>query len=179
MPLPLFLARLSKLAMVAALAAFALLVAWNNLVDYGSNFAFVAHVLSMDTTFPDTALRHRAITAPALWHAGYGLIILGEALTGLAFAASAVLMARGLRGPGFAAAKGWAQLGAALGVLVWFLGFQVIGGEWFLMWQSATWNGQEAAFRFTTTILLVTLYVVLPESFGGAAGRRDRPPPPG
>ncbi|PHK95889.1 hypothetical protein CR162_06010 [Pseudoroseomonas rhizosphaerae] len=179
MPLPLFLARFSKLAMVAGLAAFALLVAWNNLVDYGSNFAFVAHVLSMDTTFPDTALRHRAITTPALWHAGYLLIILGEALTGLAYAAAALLMARGLRGPGFAAAKGWAQLGAALGFLVWFLGFQVLGGEWFLMWQSASWNGQEASFRFTTTLLLVTLYVVLPESFGGGGPGRAGPPPPG
>ncbi len=175
MPLPLFLARLSKLLMVAGLAGFALLVAWNNVVDYGSNFAFVAHVLSMDTTFPDNALRHRAITAPFLWHAGYWLIILGEALAGLAFATAALLMARGLRGPGFAAGKGWAQLGAALGFLVWFLGFQVLGGEWFLMWQSPQWNGQEAAFRFTTTLLLVTLYVVLPESLGGGARR----PPPG
>ena len=40
MPLPLFLARLSKLLMVAGLAGFALLVGWNNVVDYGSNFAF-------------------------------------------------------------------------------------------------------------------------------------------
>jgi predicted small integral membrane protein len=36
--------------MVAALAAFAFLVSYDNLVDYRSNYQFVQHVLSMDTT---------------------------------------------------------------------------------------------------------------------------------
>ncbi len=156
-------ARAAKLAMVAGLAAFALLVAWNNLTDYGSNFAFVAHVLSMDTTFPDSALRSRAITAPALWHAGYAAIILGEALTGACFALGAIAMARGFRGAGFGRAKAWVHAGAALGFLVWFLGFQVLGGEWFAMWQSAQWNGQESAFRFVAMILGVAIYVSQPE----------------
>jgi len=31
------------------------------------------------------------------------------------------------------------------------------------MWQSPTWNGQEPAFRFYVTILLVLLYVTRPE----------------
>ena len=38
------------------------------------------------------------------------------------------------------------SLGAALGFLVWFFGFLVVGGEWFQMWKSQTWNGQQAAF---------------------------------
>ena len=45
--------RLSKIAMIAALAAFAFVVAYDNIVDYNSNFDFVRHVLSMDTTFPN------------------------------------------------------------------------------------------------------------------------------
>ena len=44
--------RISKLVMVAGLALFALLVALDNVADYGSNEAFVRHVLAMDTTFP-------------------------------------------------------------------------------------------------------------------------------
>ena len=56
------------------------------------------------------------------------------------------------------------HLAAAAGFLVWFTGFMAIGGEWFLMWQSETWNGQDAAFRFYATILLVTLYVIQPDS---------------
>ena len=44
-------------------------------------------------------------------------------------------------------------VGAALGFLVWFFGFMVIGGEWAAMWQSKVWNGQEAAFCFSMTLL--------------------------
>jgi len=29
----------------------------------------------------------------------------------------------------------------------WYFAFLTVGGEWFLMWQSRTWNGQEAALR--------------------------------
>ena len=49
--------RLAKLLMVAALAAFAFLVTYDNIVDYGANYQFVQHVLSMDTTFPDNTLK--------------------------------------------------------------------------------------------------------------------------
>ncbi len=51
--------RLAKIVMVAALAAFAFLVAYDNIVDYGANYEFVRHVLSMDTVFPDDALKDR------------------------------------------------------------------------------------------------------------------------
>ena len=47
----------------------------------------------------------------------------------------------------------------ALGFLVWFFGFMIVGGEWYSMWQSPMWNGQEAAFRFYMTILAVLIFV--------------------
>lgn len=81
--------RLSKIVMCLCLAAFAFLDAFGNITDYGSNFAFVQHVLSMDTTFPGNALMYRSITNPALWTAGYWLIILGEALTCLLYLVAA------------------------------------------------------------------------------------------
>jgi predicted small integral membrane protein len=40
----------------------------------------------------------------------------------------------------------------------------VVGGEWFAMWQSKDWNGQEAAFRFYMTVLAVLIFVSLPDS---------------
>jgi predicted small integral membrane protein len=57
-------ARLAKVGMVASLALFTFLVTLDNIIDYGANFTFVHHVLSMDTTFSDDPLRWRAITAP-------------------------------------------------------------------------------------------------------------------
>lgn len=153
--------RLVKTAMVASTALFALLVAYNNVVDYGTNFEFVRHTLSMDTTFPNNALMGRAITSPALWSAGYAGIILAEAATGILLAIGAVQLARGIRAPAaqFQAAKKYALIGVGLGFVLWFTGFMVVGGEWFAMWQSKTWNGQQAAFRFYVTLLAVGIFV--------------------
>jgi predicted small integral membrane protein len=67
--------RLCKIALVAAIALFFTLVAFGNITDYSSNWQFVRHVLSMDTIVPDSKLRWRAITDPALQQAGYWLII--------------------------------------------------------------------------------------------------------
>lgn len=153
--------RLAKIAMTGSLAAFALLVAFNNLTDYGSNFLFVRHVLSMDTTFAGNRLLYRAIEAPLAWHLSYALIIAGEAATGIVLTAATVALSRALRAEGrvFERAKMLVHLGVMLGFLVWFSGFLVIGGEWFAMWQSKIWNGQEPAFRFFLTMIAVLVYV--------------------
>jgi predicted small integral membrane protein len=39
----------------------------------------------------------------------------------------------------------------------------IVGGEWFQMWQSAIWNGQEAAFRCYMTILVLLIFVNQPD----------------
>ena len=159
------IARGAKTVMVASLGAFGLLVAFNNLTDYGSNFAFVRHVLSMDTTFGGNRLLWRAVPMHWAWHLAYGAIILGELLTGLLFVLAAIEMARAFRADavGFAAAKRLVPAATGLGFLVWFFGFSVVGGEWFAMWQSQVWNGQQPAFRFYISMLAVCLYVQQPE----------------
>jgi predicted small integral membrane protein len=158
-------ARRAKIVMTLGLALFAFLVTFTNLVDYGANYPFVQHVLSMDTTFRSPATAGRAITAPWAWTAAYGLIIAGEALTCLLFLAAGwrLFLARNAPALRFNRAKSLVHLAATAGFLVWFVGFMAIGGEWFQMWQSETWNGQESAFRFYATILLVLIYVALPD----------------
>ena len=153
--------RYAKIVMTLALAAFAFMVTFNNITDYGSNFAFVQHVLSMDTTFPGNSAMYRAIETPMLWHAGYWLIIAGEGLTFVLLLIGGLQMlgARGQTAAAFQVAKKWTIAGAAVGFLVWFFGFMVVGGEWFLMWQSDTWNGQDAAFKFYMAILGVLIFV--------------------
>ena len=119
----------------------------------------------MDTTFPGNALLYRRITSPILWQAGYALIIAGEGLTGVTLAIATLSLARHLRSDRtrFNRAKRFVFVGATLGFLVWFFGFMVVGGEWFSMWESAKWNGQEAAFRFYITILAVLIFVNQPD----------------
>ena len=156
--------RHAKLVTTALLALFAALVAFNNLTDYGANFAFVRHVLAMDTIFPDSRARWRAIDAPALWHAAYLIIIALEGLTAalLGWGALAMWRARRASASAFARAKQWAVAGALAGFVLWFAGFMLVGGEWFLMWQSREWNGQEAAFRLC--IMLLGLMIFLSQS---------------
>jgi predicted small integral membrane protein len=169
--------RIAKVVMIASIAVFALLVAFDNLTDYETNYTFVRHVLSMDTTLPGTALLYRHITSPALWQAGYALIILGEGLTGMALAVATISLAWRLRSDSvrFNRAKRFVIIGGALGFAVWFFGFMVVGGEWFSMWQSPMWNGQEPAFRFYMTILAVLIFVNQPDGELSPSAESRRP----
>jgi predicted small integral membrane protein len=157
--------RLAKIAMIAAIAAYALIVAYDNVVDYQSNYDFVRHVLSMDTTFPGNALMHRAISSETIWKSAYALIIAIEGLTGLLLVLGASVLMRRLTAPAriFNRAKAWAIAGLTVGFGLWFFGFMVIAGEYFAMWQSKLWNGQESAFRTVTAILGVLIFVALPD----------------
>lgn len=158
--------RLSKAAMVAAIALLATLVAFGNITDYWTNFVFVQHVLSMDTVFPETTIRYRAITSPVLHHAAYVLIIAAEAATAVLCWIGAYRLLRAVKAPAavFNSSKSIAIAGLTLGFLVWQVGFMSIGGEWFGMWMSEQWNGVPSAFRFVMTILGVLIYVALPDS---------------
>ena len=157
--------RLSKTATVAAIALFASLVAFGNITDYGTNWEFVQHVLSMDTVFPTTTIKYRAIDAPALQTAAYVLIIAAETLTAiLCWIGAAKLFYRLRAGArAFHRAKATAIAGLTLGFLTWQFGFMTVGGEWFGMWMSSKWNGVPDAFRFLVTILMVLIYLVLPD----------------
>ncbi len=140
---------------------FSLLVGVDNIIDYGTNYAFVEHVMAMDTLFPDTTLTWRAITSDVLSNAAYVLIIAAEILTGLLCIAGALRLwqARGESAASFNAAKGFAMAGLVCGLGLWFFGFLTVAGEWFQMWQSKTWNGEEAAFRFVACIGLVLIFL--------------------
>ncbi|PPQ31983.1 hypothetical protein CCS01_16155 [Rhodopila globiformis] len=155
--------RLCKIALVAAIALFFTLVAFGNITDYGSNWPFVRHVLSMDTTFPDSKLRWRAITDPALQQAGYLLIITTQVIVAALLWLGCARLLAAVGTAGFARAKPLAVAGLTAGLLLYMVGFITIGGEWFAMWQSATWNGQRKAFAFIAMIGMVLLVLLLPE----------------
>ena len=81
-------------------------------------------------------------------------------------ALGAVLLLGRLRAPAevFNRSKVCAVAGLTVGFVLWFVGFMIIAGEYFAMWQSKEWNGQEAAFRITTVILAVLIFVSLPDA---------------
>lgn len=156
--------RVSKVLLTWAVALFASLVVFNNLADYDSNYTFVRHVLTMDTTFPDNRAMWRAIDSPSLHQVLYWLIILVEVVIAALCWLGGCRLLRSIHDPGrFGRAKNVAIAGLTLGVILWFTGFMTVGGEWFLMWQSEMWNGQDAAFRLVVSLGIVLLYLVRPD----------------
>jgi predicted small integral membrane protein len=156
--------RLCKISLVVTIALFFILVAIENVTDYDTNWTFVQHVLAMDTIFPESKLKWRAITDARIAAAAYWMIIGWEIITAVILAAaSARLLAACRDGQRFAGAKPLAILGLTFGLLLYGLGFTTIGGEWFVMWQSSTWNGLDSAARFTLLNGVALLVLLGPE----------------
>jgi predicted small integral membrane protein len=157
--------RCTKVLLLAAIALFYTLVVFNNTTDYASNYEFVHHVLLMDSTFPGNHGLWRAIH-PVLAHkVFYDGIITWEIVTMALCWAGCVPLLRALRrqAAAFELAKRTAVIALTLSLLMWMVAFLTVGAEWFLMWQSKTWNGQEAAFRMFTVVGLVLILLALPE----------------
>jgi predicted small integral membrane protein len=157
--------RLAKVALLAGVALYLGLVVFNNLTDHASNAVFIQHVLAMDTTLPGNSGMWRALHAPWIIHAFYTTIIVWEAAAFAMIAAGALRLwrARGASAAAFNRAKPLAIGGLALNLLQWLVAFIAVGGEWFLMWQSQTWNGNDAAGRMFLIVGVTLLFVNAPD----------------
>ena len=154
-----------KIWMVGCFALYFTLVVFNNITDYSANFGFVSNVLSMSDTF--TAQHDwRAISNSSLHHIAYWVIIATEFLIALLLWTGVISMWRKKKETMaiFQESKKAAIIGLTIGFSLWFLAFISIGGEWYLMWQSETWNGNPTAFRNATLILLGLIFISLPEN---------------
>ncbi|PPD45402.1 MAG: hypothetical protein CTY15_04865 [Methylocystis sp.] len=159
------MARLAKIAVVAAASVLILLVGVNNVFDYGTNFDVVQHILSMDMV-PPSALKWRAVTSPVLHHLCYLFIIASEFVSaGLTlFGAWLLWKARAAPAATFNGAKDVAIAGLTVGFLLYFFGFMAVGGEWFQMWRAGVYNMQEPAFRFIGSVGIALLFVGMPDA---------------
>lgn len=155
--------RLAKIGCASAMALYVALVAFGNVSDYWTNFAFVTHVLDMDQIFAGSDIRWRAVTSPALHHAFYILIIAAEIVVAGLIGFGAFAMARRLKAPAqaFHEGKSLAVGGLTLGFLLYEGGFVAIGGEWFGMWQAQASDGVPSAFRVLMTMLGVLIFISL------------------
>jgi predicted small integral membrane protein len=154
--------RVSKTVLVFAIALFYTILVLNNITDYGSNYEFVRHVLMMDSTFPGNHGMWRAVSSPLVQTAFYVGIIAWESVTMLLcwWAGGRLLNSCRADKAQFAAAQNVAVIALTTSLLMWLVAFLDVGGEWFLMWQSQLWNGQQEAFRMFTVVGVVFLIVV-------------------
>jgi predicted small integral membrane protein len=120
-------------------------VAFGNITDYDTNWAFVQHVLSMDTTnfgAPDGTnldddVMWRAIDNETIQRIAYLGLIAWETIAAVILLAATAIAVREWRlHAGLAQARSLATIGLAMMLALFFGGFIVIGGEWFQMWKS-------------------------------------------
>jgi predicted small integral membrane protein len=162
-----FLARLGSIrTVVVALAGITglqmALIVLGNITDFGTNQAFVVHVLAMDTTFRSPNTMWRAITNAGLDDAAYILIIAWELISAVVLIAGFVVW---LRGRSDRVARQLSIVGWLMWLLLFGGGFIVIGGEWFDMWESSKWNGLQPALQnlIIASVGLVLCAVVEPD----------------
>jgi predicted small integral membrane protein len=157
--------RMAKMLLLAGIGLFYALVAFNNLTDFDSNYQFVRHVLSMDSTFPGNHGMYRALSSPSLHLVFYVTIIAWEIATTvlLWWGVASLIRAFRLSASEFNASKRVPVIALTLSLLMWLVAFLSVGGEWFLMWQSRDWNGQEAAFRNFAIVGIVLLALLQPD----------------
>ena len=154
--------RSAKLLLLAGIAFYYALVVFNNLTDFNSNYEFIRHVLSMDSTFPGNHAMWRSMPWPVIHLVFYWMIIAWEFTTGILAWWGLIRLLRVFRGPAnaFNTEKRVAVTALTLSLLMWLVAFVDVGGEWFLMWQSQAWNGQEAAFRNFAVVGIVLLVLL-------------------
>jgi predicted small integral membrane protein len=160
--------RAAKVLLLAGVGFYYALVVFNNLTDFDSNYQFVRHVLSMDSTFPGNHGMGRALNSSRIHLVVYLAIIAGEIVTAILLWWAVVRLLGAMREPAgaFNGAKGVAIAALTLAMAMWLVAFLAVGGEWFLMWQSRTWNGQEAAFGMFAVDGLVLLILMQPDGEG-------------
>jgi predicted small integral membrane protein len=160
--------RTAKILLLAGVALFYTIVVFNNITDFNSNYQFVQHVLRMDTTFPGNNALWHALPEPWLQLAFYLSIIGWEFVTCILLWWAVTKLGKALHQPAaaFNLAKRIPIIALTLSLLMWLVAFLDVGGEWFLMWQSHIWNGQEAAFRSFGVVGIVLLILLQPETDG-------------
>lgn len=162
------MARVTTSIFVLMVAAYYLMVAFDNITNptnpNASNWPFVQGVLSGDGVPADSGFQWRFIDATWFQALSYIGVMVGETLAGVTLLIGGIL---GLRRSGSCPRWGntqkWTYVGGTIGLAVFFFGFMVVGGNWFIMYLNSKWNGLEPAFQNSamTGIMLILVTGVL------------------
>jgi predicted small integral membrane protein len=158
--------RLIKISFGISVGLYMLLVCINNITDYNANFQFVSKVSGMDDIFSREKNGWRAIHSLMLQHIFYMFLIAWELMVTVFIILGVARMLRKFRDETSEFMKAGKSLrtGLFLGIILWFTMFVTVGGEWFLMWQSKIWNGQNTAFMLAICFLLFLIYQNQPDN---------------
>lgn len=163
------MARVITSLFILMVAAYYLVVGFDNITNptnpNASNWPFVQGVLSGDGVPADSGFEWRFIDATWFQAISYILVMTLETVTGI------VLLIAGIKGLrtsqnslGWAQVQKWTFVGGFVGLSIFFFGFMVVGGNWFIMYLNSKWNGLEPAFQnsvMTISMLILTVGVMI------------------
>lgn len=158
------MARVVTSLFVLMVAAYYFIVGFDNITNptnpNASNWPFVQGVISGDGVPADSGFEWRFIDATWFQAVAYIGVMTAETITGILLLIAGI---KGLRAsrtcPRWGHAQKWTYAGGILGLAVFFLGFMVIGGNWFIMYLNSKWNGLEPAFQNSVMTMLMLILV--------------------
>ena len=155
--------RISKATLMLFISFFGFLMLFSNFTDYPTNYNYIAHILSMDTTREAEKYSYRAITSPMAHHRVYWLIITLEVLfTAFCMMGTYQLFKNiNTSAKKFHEAKKHALVGLLIAVFIYYVCFQVVGVEWFNMDESQQWNYKDWARHIVDFIMPLMIYVAI------------------
>jgi predicted small integral membrane protein len=159
-------ARAASSMFVLMVGFYYLMVAFDNITNplnpNASNWPFVQGVLSGDGVPGNSGFEWRFIHQPWIHGLFYLGIILGESCAGVLLLTAGILGIRRAADPlKWSSAQRLSFVGGLVGLLIFFTGFITIGGNWFIMFLNAKWNGLEPAFQNSTMTICMLLFVSL------------------
>ncbi len=153
--------RLGKIFLAFGMGLFMVLAAFNNTLTYQGTFNPVSGVVSMRGTFQDPMLMWRAIESPFIVWMGVIGIILTEYIAGILCLRGAAMMWSKRTAPAgdFKEAKSKAMVGLVLVAVFYFIAFQAVAGEWFMLWQNRSDPTLQEAFRNFSSAMLMLIWI--------------------
>ncbi|MFJ2713542.1 DUF2165 family protein [Pseudomonas sp. NPDC087346] len=157
------LIRYSKAMLMAYFSFFGLLIMIQNFTDYNSNYTYVAHILSMDTTVGAENIMYRAIDSPFLHHRIYWFVITMEVIYTVLCLIGTYQLIRHINAPAavFHEAKKYSIMGILAAIFIYYVCLQTVGVEWFDMDTSQRWNAKDWARHITDFILPLMIYITM------------------
>ena len=154
--------RYLKIIVSIIASAMALIYALQNIANINAAHGALVYVLSGagHEVYPETLFFKSSNTLLA-WIALI-IVLIGELLAGLFLLKGAVDMYKCSSGSSneFNASKKLAEIGAGIGIIVWFGLFGVIGAAFFQMWQTEVGTGSmNGAFQYFISMAFTLLFI--------------------
>ena len=154
--------RITKIASAGFIGAIGLLFFFGNLFNLDTAYSVVSFVVS-GAEQPYYKILGPTVSASWLTWLALATIMAGELGVGILGVWGTIQMITKRAGSSneFNAAKAKAIAGGALGMLVWYGFFVVLGEGYFHMWQTEIGLGSvEGAFRYGTVCAVLMLYIM-------------------